>query len=64
MGDFSITNFGGNTVMSFRVPSQQEIDYVRGIKNSAPIIKEKIPGKNDPCHCGSGKKYKNCCEKK
>jgi hypothetical protein len=21
----------------------------------------RIPGRNDPCHCGSGKKYKNCC---
>lgn len=20
--------------------------------------------RNDPCHCGSGKKYKNCCQKK
>jgi hypothetical protein len=20
------------------------------------------PGRNDPCHCGSGKKYKKCCE--
>ena len=19
---------------------------------------------NDPCHCGSGKKYKKCCKKK
>lgn len=19
------------------------------------------PGRNDPCHCGSGKKYKHCC---
>ncbi len=19
------------------------------------------PGRNDPCHCGSGKKYKQCC---
>lgn len=19
------------------------------------------PKRNDPCHCGSGKKYKNCC---
>jgi hypothetical protein len=19
------------------------------------------PGRNDPCHCGSGKKYKKCC---
>lgn len=22
------------------------------------------PGRNDPCHCGSGKKYKKCCETK
>ena len=21
-------------------------------------------GRNDPCHCGSGKKYKKCCELK
>lgn len=20
--------------------------------------------RNDPCHCGSGKKYKNCCQNK
>lgn len=22
------------------------------------------PGRNDPCHCGSGKKYKKCCSAK
>jgi hypothetical protein len=22
------------------------------------------PGRNDPCPCGSGRKYKQCCEKK
>jgi hypothetical protein len=22
------------------------------------------PERNDPCHCGSGKKYKNCCRQK
>lgn len=26
-----------------------------------PIRVEKKPGRNDPCPCGSGKKYKNCC---
>ena len=26
-----------------------------------PIIKDKEPGRNDPCPCGSGKKYKKCC---
>lgn len=26
-----------------------------------PIIKENKTGRNDPCPCGSGKKYKKCC---
>ena len=25
-----------------------------------PIRKDKLPGRNDPCPCGSGKKFKNC----
>ena len=25
---------------------------------------EQEPGRNDPCSCGSGKKYKQCCLKK
>ena len=27
----------------------------------APVVKKKQVGRNDPCPCGSGKKYKNCC---
>ena len=29
----------------------------------APLVrgKKKEPGRNDPCPCGSGKKYKDCC---
>lgn len=26
-----------------------------------PYVKIKEPGRNDPCPCGSGKKYKKCC---
>jgi preprotein translocase subunit SecA len=26
-----------------------------------PIKVDKAPGRNEPCPCGSGKKYKNCC---
>ena len=29
-------------------------------KAPQPIVKEKLPGRNDPCPCGSGKKFKNC----
>ena len=25
-----------------------------------PIVKQKAPGRNDPCPCGSGKKFKDC----
>ncbi|MBR1400521.1 MAG: preprotein translocase subunit SecA [Prevotella sp.] len=28
--------------------------------NRVPIRKEKLPGPNDPCPCGSGKKFKKC----
>lgn len=30
-------------------------------KKSGTIIKPKKVGRNDPCPCGSGKKYKKCC---
>ncbi len=35
-------------------------------KQAGPVIRPKRPviheiGRNDPCPCGSGKKYKNCC---
>lgn len=28
-----------------------------------PVRKAAAPGRNDPCACGSGKKFKNCCGK-
>ena len=30
-------------------------------KKSGTVVKEKKVGRNDPCPCGSGKKYKKCC---
>lgn len=32
-------------------------------KSSTTIVKPKKIGRNDPCPCGSGKKYKQCCGK-
>ena len=29
--------------------------------NSHTVVADKKPGRNDPCSCGSGKKYKKCC---
>jgi predicted aspartyl protease len=61
-GDFSICNKDGMTIFSFQMPSTHDIDFVEEDKknNHTPIIKDKLPGRNDPCHCGSGNKYKNC----
>jgi preprotein translocase subunit SecA len=32
----------------------------QGASKIAPVHVDKKPGRNDPCFCGSGKKYKNC----
>ena len=35
--------------------------YTDGKEILAPIRNEAKPGRNDPCSCGSGKKFKKCC---
>ena len=62
-GDFSVSNYMGKTIVSFRMPSQSDIDYVQWANNANPAIKENKQERNDFCACGSGKKYKNCCGK-
>lgn len=41
----------------FKAPSEDEEP------SHAPVQKGDKIGRNDPCPCGSGKKYKNCCGK-
>ena len=36
-------------------------DLYREAKKMNTIVKGKKIGRNDPCPCGSGKKYKKCC---
>ena len=38
-----------------------ERDLLADTKKVDPIKGERAPGRNDPCPCGSGKKYKKCC---
>lgn len=35
--------------------------YVDGKNIQTPVKAEPKIGRNDPCSCGSGKKYKKCC---
>jgi len=65
-GDFAVSNFGGKTVFSFRAPSVGTIDLSSdGGRTSGTPMPERAsqPGRNDPCPCGSGKKFKKCCGK-
>ena len=51
------------------MPEQQLVDEgqraaaqhdTRAQQQRSPVVKDKLPGRNDPCPCGSGKKFKNC----
>ena len=39
----------------------QSNSNTQGPQKQQPVRVEKKIGRNDPCPCGSGKKYKNCC---
>lgn len=52
------------------VVCQHEIDHLNSslfmdhiLPKVVPVVKKK-PGPNDPCSCGSNKKYKKCCKDK
>jgi len=45
---------------------QHEIDHLHGMRILDRVVDttyraEIKPGRNEPCHCGSGKKFKKCC---
>ena len=56
VGDFAVTNVGGQTWMSFRTPSYASIDYV--VEADRHTFGNM--GRNEPCFCGSGQKFKKC----
>ncbi|WP_296557512.1 SEC-C metal-binding domain-containing protein [uncultured Acetobacterium sp.] len=40
---------------------EQRIELEKEYKRSKTVVNEVKVGRNDPCPCGSGKKYKKCC---
>ncbi|MBP3371503.1 MAG: SEC-C domain-containing protein, partial [Clostridia bacterium] len=44
-----------------RKPIAQNRPLAGQMPSRTPVSVEKKVGRNDPCPCGSGKKYKNCC---
>lgn len=73
MFDEMITNIREDTVnMLFHIKVQNRVEqreqremHTNSSEDgpAAPAKKEKTTGRNSPCPCGSGKKYKNCCGK-
>ena len=45
-------------------PLRVATDNVRSLLNKKARNIMTMPGRNDPCHCGSGRKYKKCCAAK
>ena len=43
-----------------RVARQQDTRESAAPQNRTPVMKEHMPRRNDPCPCGSGKKFKDC----
>lgn len=74
MGDFAITNYENKTVLSFRCPSRERIDFVEDLNIKKRLnqkftgkrirIKKPLGGNNAPCPCGSNKKFRDCHGKK
>lgn len=62
-GDFSLSNFGGKTTMSFCMPPVEAKDYVKEINEYNRLLKIhnawKAHGDNK-CPCGSKKQWENC----
>lgn len=44
-----------------KTQKHQQLIYNRGDSADQPVRREKKVGRNEPCPCGSGKKYKKCC---
>ncbi|MBQ9941410.1 MAG: SEC-C domain-containing protein [Christensenellaceae bacterium] len=43
------------------LPEETRQNMTREWRRSQQAVSEKVVGRNDPCPCGSGKKYKKCC---
>ncbi|MFC1644639.1 preprotein translocase subunit SecA [Patescibacteria group bacterium] len=54
-----VEQFGAMKKMQENAASNKQGDAPK----QQPIINKEVAGRNDPCPCGSGKKYKKCCGK-
>ncbi|MZQ75861.1 MAG: SEC-C domain-containing protein [Peptoclostridium sp.] len=43
------------------LPADKRKQIKKEYDKTKTVVKEQEPGRNEPCPCGSGKKYKKCC---
>ena len=55
-----ITILNNLNIVEKQKMEEKEKDEVKPVKINPNMIGKKI-GRNEPCFCGSGKKYKHCC---
>ncbi len=54
-------NNGWHYIIGFEPDKPEDIsDLEKMLNPPQPVMADKI-GRNDPCSCGSGKKFKKCC---
>ena len=60
-----ITSVAQATLDSINIVSEnkQQVPQTSDVKRTPVVNQEPKVGRNEPCPCGSGKKYKNCCGK-
>jgi hypothetical protein len=73
-GGFEVASRTGGAILRFRTPGDEtddvelelaatELDALRAAvaDGLSGVVAAVEPGRNDPCPCGSGSKYKKCC---
>ena len=60
--NYSRPEYAGGAPTDLNDPAQQAAAAydTRAQQPRTPFTAEKVPGRNDPCPCGSGKKFKQC----
>jgi len=61
--DDVVENWGKRIADPSTYRSEDDLDYLSECGAPRPYVAEPKIGRNDPCPCGSGKKYKKCCLK-
>jgi len=56
------TENGWHYIIGFEMDKPEDIsDLENMLHPPAPASASNKVGRNEPCHCGSGKKFKKCC---